>query len=230
MIKAVFFDLDGTLYDRDAFVADLFSYQFEIFRTELDGVGKDQFVQRLLELENHGYGSKLKAYRQAAEEWGAGPELAGRLLEHFWSDYDGRCKVDPATPKPRLPDDTRTTLETLQEHRKKLGVITNGSAARQSKKLEFLRISSVFDTVLISGSEGVRKPESEIFHRALERCGVEQGEALFVGDHPEVDVAGAKRAGLVAVWRFVPYWTLTTDNVPTVHRLAEILPLCLNDQ
>ena len=230
MIKAVFFDLDGTLYDRDAFVADLFSYQFEVFRTELNGVGKEQFVQRLLELENHGYGSKLKAYRRAVEEWGAGPELAARLLEPFWSDYDGRYKVDPAMPRLRLPDDTRTTLETLQEYRKKLGVITNGSAARQSKKLEFLGISSVFDTILISGSEGVRKPEAEIFHRALERCGVEQGEALFVGDHPEVDVAGAKRAGLVAVWKFVPYWTLTTDNVPTVHRLTEILPLCLNDQ
>ena len=230
MIEAVFFDLDGTLYDRDAFVADLFSYQFEAFRTELDSVGKDQFVQRILELDNHGYGSKLEAYRRAAEEWGSGPELADRLLEHFWSAYDGRYKVDPAIPRLRLPDDTRTTLQTLQEHGKKLGVITNGSVVRQLQKLEFLGISSVFDTVLISESEGVRKPALEIFHRALERCGVEPGKALFVGDHPEVDVAGARRAGLVAVWKFVPYWTLTTDKVPTVHRLNEILPICLTDQ
>ncbi len=156
--------------------------------------------------------------------------MADRLLEHFWSGYDGRYKADPAIPRLRLPDDTRTTLQTLQEHGKKLGLITNGSVARQRQKLEFLGISSVFDTVLISESEGVRKPELEIFHRALERCGVEPGEALFVGDHPEVDVAGARRAGLVAVWKFVPYWTLTTDKVPTVHRLNEILPICLNDQ
>ena len=38
MGKAVFFDLDGILYDRDAFVTDLLSDQFEVFQTELDGM------------------------------------------------------------------------------------------------------------------------------------------------------------------------------------------------
>ena len=72
-------------------------------------------------------------------------------------------------------------------------------------------------------------PDPEIFQRALERCGVEPCQALFVGDHPDVDVAGARRAGLVAVWKFVPYWTLTTENMMTVHRLEEILPMCITE-
>jgi len=95
--------------------------------------------------------------------------------------------------------------------------------------MELLGISDAFDTVLISESEGVRKPDLAIFQRALERCGVEPCQALFVGDYPEMDVAGAVHAGLTAVWKFVPYWTLTTENVMTIHRLEEILPVCLGD-
>ena len=228
MIRAVFFDLDGTLYDRDAFVADLFAEQFEVFRTELETVGKEPFVHRMIELDDHGHGSKKEIYKRAIEEWRLDSTVADRLCEHFWSDYDGRYKVDPAVLRLRLPEDTRVTLESLKAHRKKIGVITNGGTVRQQHKIELLGISSILDAILISESEGVRKPETEIFRRALARCGVAAGEAIFVGDHPEADVAGAKRAGLVAVWKFVPYWTLTTENVPTVHNLQEVLPLCLD--
>jgi putative hydrolase of the HAD superfamily len=49
---------------------------------------------------------------------------------------------------------------------------------------------------------------------------------MFVGDHPDVDVAGAKAAGLVAVWKRMPYWTLKVDGVLIVDRLSEILPMC----
>lgn len=179
-------------------------------------------------MDDHGHGNKLEAYKSAGVEWGLSSDLIDRLLEHFWSN-DGYFRVDPAVPRLRLADDTRMTLRTLRRNRKKLGVITNGRTTRQQNKLELLGISDAFDTVLISESEGIRKPDLAIFQRALERCGGESCEALFVGDHPEMDVAGAVRAGLTAVWKFVPYWTLTTENVMTVHRLEEILPMCITD-
>jgi putative acetyltransferase len=56
---------------------------------------------------------------------------------------------------------------------------------------------------------------------------VEACEALFVGDHPEADIEGAIQAGLTAIWKFVPYWSLTA-SVPTIHQLSEILPYCLS--
>jgi FMN phosphatase YigB (HAD superfamily) len=34
------------------------------------------------------------------------------------------------------------------------------------------------------------KPDPQIFHRALERLNANPAQAVFVGDHPDVDVAG----------------------------------------
>ena len=49
MIRAVFFDLDGTLYDRDAAILRMAEEQFEAFREEL-GVDKPVFMEHLVAL------------------------------------------------------------------------------------------------------------------------------------------------------------------------------------
>jgi FMN phosphatase YigB (HAD superfamily) len=65
------------------------------------------------------------------------------------------------------------------------------------------------------------------FTLARERCEVDASEAVFVGDHPQADVAGARAAGLIAVWKRVPYWQMPFQDVLVVDHLSEILPLCL---
>jgi putative hydrolase of the HAD superfamily len=54
------------------------------------------------------------------------------------------------------------------------------------------------DFVVISAEVGVRKPDPRIFEEALRRAGVAAGEAVHVGDLPEEDIEGARRAGLGA--------------------------------
>jgi putative hydrolase of the HAD superfamily len=220
MVKAVFFDLDGTLYDRDALVHSLVSDQHATFEAELPGISREQFIARVLDMDDHGYSDKAPGYRQIVAEWQLKPALADRLCTHFWSAYDGYCQ---------LPADTATTLRTLRAHGKRLGVITNGATARQSAKLAALGLLDAFDVVLISEAEGIRKPSAEIFRRALQRCGVEAYEAAFVGDHPETDVEGARNAGLLPIWKHVSYWPLAIENVATVHRLVDVLPICLGE-
>jgi len=88
-----------------------------------------------------------------------------------------------------------------------------------------LGLEHSFDAILVSEEEGVRKPDAEIFRRALARCGVDAREALFVGDHPVADVEGAHRAGLLAVWKHVPYWPPVIIAAPTIRDLSEVLPL-----
>ena len=91
MIKAVFFDLDGTLYDRDRLVQNLVEEQFLTFRDELWMVDQHRFVQRIVALDDHGYGDKEELYKKVAVEWNLSPATADRLLSHFWSSYTSHC-------------------------------------------------------------------------------------------------------------------------------------------
>jgi len=56
-----------------------------------------------------------------------------------------------------------------------------------------------FDVVVDSALVGVEKPDPAIFRPALEALGVTAAEAVYVGDLYEVDVVGARAAGLEAV-------------------------------
>jgi putative hydrolase of the HAD superfamily len=215
-INAVLFDLDDTLYDREALVRRVVTDQYDAFSEDLRSVPKADFVARVTQLDDHGYADKRALYTTVVAEWRLTPDLVERLAQNFWTSYDEKCF---------LPEDTRLTLQMLRRNGIKLGVITNGGAERQQRKLDSLGISSWFDVILISETEGVRKPDVEIFHRALSRCGVEPSEAIFVGDHPDTDVGGALQAGLCAVWKVTPYWPCAYD-VPFVRRLSEILPMC----
>jgi putative hydrolase of the HAD superfamily len=221
MIKAVFFDLDGTLYDRDAAMLTLAHDQYAAFRQTLASlVDEDRFVSRFIELDDHGYTSRSDVYRRLADEFGLDNWLTLDLERHFWEAYNRRCEIST---------DTRSTLEALRAAGKCLGIITNGQTEWQSRKIDGLGLGSFFDTVLISEMEGIRKPDARIFDRACERCGIDRpAEAMFVGDHPDVDVAGAHAAGMVAVWKRVPYWTLSTAGALTIDRLSELLPIVIS--
>jgi putative hydrolase of the HAD superfamily len=216
MVKAVLFDLDDTLYDREELVRRVVADQYDTFHDELRSVQKEHFVTRVVQLDDHGYADKRALFATVVGEYGLPPSLVERLVENFWTSYDDKCK---------LSEDISVTLQTLRRNGIKVGVITNGGTERQQRKLDSLGISSWFDVILISEAEGVRKPDPEIFHRALTRCGVQASEAIFVGDHPETDVFGALQAGLRAVWKMTPYWPCTHD-VPFVRGLREILPMC----
>jgi len=66
--------------------------------------------------------------------------------------------------------------------------------------LEREGIAHCFEHVVVSDEVGWRKPKPLIFETALARLGVRAGEALYVGDRPDLDVAGAHGAGMHAVW------------------------------
>jgi len=214
MIRAVLFDLDGTLYDRDAVVTAVTHEQVDTFGGRFGEVDRQTLIDRMLALDDHGYARRADVYRTLLAGLEVDPDLASDLEAHFWDCYCRHCT---------FPHDAADTLAELRASGRKLALVTNGPVAWQSRKLHTLGLGHYFDEVLISEAEGIAKPDSRIFARAVERLGVAPADAMFVGDHPDIDVAGAQDAGLVAVWKRVPYWTLRREDVLVIDDLREIL-------
>ncbi len=93
-----------------------------------------------------------------------------------------------------LYPDVRPVLTSLAG-RFTLVAVTNGNA-----DLDRIGIADLFDGFVSARSVGSAKPAPEIFAAAVEIGGSRAQETLHVGDHPELDVHGARAAGLRAVW------------------------------
>jgi putative hydrolase of the HAD superfamily len=92
---------------------------------------------------------------------------------------------------------TAETLEELRRRGYRLGVVSN-SDGRVDALLAEVGLRGFFDAVVDSGTEGVEKPDPRIFHVACERMGISPEEAAYVGDIYEIDVVGARAAGMQA--------------------------------
>jgi len=76
-----------------------------------------------------------------------------------------------------------------------VAALTNGNA-----DLGVIGLRHHFRFQLGALEHGAAKPEASIFLAACERLGCAPGEVLHVGDHIEMDVVGAARAGLRSCW------------------------------
>ncbi len=85
-----------------------------------------------------------------------------------------------------------------------------------------LGVTDYFDVILISEIEGMRKPQPEIFDRAISRLGSSAQTSVFVGDNPEADITGAKNAGMRTIWKRSAHWVAAKDADATIDELSEI--------
>jgi HAD superfamily hydrolase (TIGR01509 family) len=102
---------------------------------------------------------------------------------HLWSSVEGR---------------TFEALSRLRSSGIRLGIVSN-SDGRVEQALQAAGLRDYFDVVIDSSLVGIEKPDPRIFQAALEALGVRPEEALYVGDLYEVDVVGARAAGIEAV-------------------------------
>jgi len=79
-------------------------------------------------------------------------------------------------------------------------VLTNGPADIQRLKLAQAGIDEAFDAIVISGDEGIGKPDPSVFSLTLALLGAERADAVMIGDSWERDVRGALNVGMAAIW------------------------------
>ena len=204
MIKAVFFDLDGTLCDSDTAWGIAQRETFQLFRKHYPGISEEMLAKAWSTVHQELF-QQLDAGKCAMadvrdsrfpclfKELGLpqGP-VTDELNDFLGSRY---------LTSLRLYDDV-TILEML--HAYHVGIITNGAhdehTDSQLSKVRHLGLNKRIQSLSISGEIGVRKPHLEIFKVACERAGVLFQEALFVGDSVENDIVGANRAGMTSVF------------------------------
>jgi putative hydrolase of the HAD superfamily len=218
MIKAVLFDLDGTLLNRDESVKRFVDNQYERLKKWLGHIKKENYISRFIELDKRGYVWKDKVYQQLTQELNITDLTWEGLLQDYITEFKYNC----------VPfDNLILMLEELKSSNILLGMITNGFGQFQMDNIKALGIDEYFDVILVSEWVGMKKPEPQIFIRALEKLNVSPTQSVFVGDHPENDVKAAQNVGMKGIWKKDFQW----DNVQadfTVNDLAE-LPLIIGN-
>ncbi|MBH0359952.1 HAD family hydrolase [Bacillus toyonensis] len=197
MIRAVLFDLDGTLLDRRQSLEQFIRDQYNRFAFHLINIEKFEYCSRFLELDNNGYTWKDKVYSTLLCEYNITTLTPEQLLHDYITNFRHHC-----IPFPNMHE----LLQQLKQLNIKIGIITNGFTEFQMSNLQALNIHTYTNTILVSEAEGIKKPHPEIFKRALQKLNVKAEECLYVGDHPENDALGSEQVGILGVWKRDLFW------------------------
>ncbi|MFZ0891159.1 MAG: HAD family hydrolase [Thermoplasmata archaeon] len=192
-VRAVFFDLGDTLID----VRD-YALWLEVARGVMVDLDSDALVHAVQEAtkanDRPDPVPPTELWRQILATASERP-VTTHTAERFLAELGQR------EPTVRLFSDARRCLDVLHAQGRTLGVLSNSRSEESIRSLmASVGILRFFSVVLSSGTEGVAKPEPEIFRRALRRANVQAPESFYVGDLAYTDAKAARAAGWHSVW------------------------------
>jgi len=231
--RAVIFDLDDTLFDH-----------YHSVRAGLMAVQKayPDLQQRTLDDLTHTYVDLVESLHIKVLQGLLTLDQARiQRIQSFFLKYGRTLPADEAQTCANLYrgayQAARQTVPgaiALLEHlrtRVKIGIITNNASFEQREKLDFCKLTSLIDVLVISEEVGVIKPDPAIFAIALDRLACSASETVMVGDAWNTDILGAYGVGIRPVWlnRFgniCPDPSIAT-TVTTFEPAAEITAILL---
>jgi putative hydrolase of the HAD superfamily len=185
MAPLALFDLDNTLVDRQA-----------TFRRWAESFAADhrldlQAVDWLCEADNDGFARRIDVFGEACRRYGL-REDPDDLTSTYWADYVACYCPDPSVVG---------ALDRLRKAGWRVGIVTNGPSS-QHEKVARSGLGDLVDACCVSEEVGAAKPDPLIFAEALRRCGHagDPSEVWMVGDTPEADIAGGRKAGFMTAW------------------------------
>lgn len=229
-VKAIFFDLDGTLRHSVPTGGDVFT----------------QYVISLgLQVQPE---DRLRAMRWEHLYWASSADLSNDILAHsfdtenFWTEYSRKRLIalgvndaqaielarkvsfhmgEAYKPQSVIPDEVRQALTELKQAGYLMAVLSNRDKPFQDV-LDSHGISEFFSFALAGGEVASYKPNPGLFEHALKRAGLVPTEAVYVGDNYFADVVGARRAGLKPVL-FDPEVVFPEADCTTIRSFHELI-------
>lgn len=195
------FDIDDTVYDQIIPFKKAFDRNFARYAgLSLDDLYRhnrhfsdevfEQTVRGEMTLED------MHAYRitEAFRVMGIGISREEAL--RFQQDYAAAQGELEPTP------DMREALDYCRDQGLTFGVITNGPAEHQRKKVKQLGIYDWIkhENVVVSGELAFMKPDVRIFRHVEQLLGIEPEKTYYIGDSYANDIVGAHGAGWKSIW------------------------------
>jgi HAD superfamily hydrolase (TIGR02253 family) len=226
-IKAVLFDLDNTLYAYDPcneaalrHVCNILNETSPITWPDFRSL-HDQVRRELAERLKHQAASHNRAifFKEIAERLAGSPQprQAVQLNQAYWQEFYRHMVL--------APDAVRVLEELRGKFR--LAIVSNHTTEVQLEKLDRLGIGDSFDAIVTSEEAGAEKPDRAIFEFALDRLKVKPAAAVMIGDHPMGDIAGARSAGILAIYtrQFAGDAPAEIAADHQIDTLADVLPI-----
>ena len=190
--KAILFDLDNTLIDRDSAYRRVAEGLYETLIAPHATYVRDEACSLLVSWDNDGFADRTWLAETMLETWPAIPasitNIAKLERQLMWTSVQLEVRVT-------------SFLLMLNEVGMAWGIVTNGDSASQRAKIKSTGLEEIAPFVVISEEFGHSKPEPAIFEEALRRLGNPlPEETLFVGDRPDSDIGGAQGVGLKTAW------------------------------
>lgn len=231
-IRAIFYDLDGTLRASVPLGREAFARQAAALGLETSAA-----IARRAAIWEHRYFAEspeiisdretfhddsrafwLNYCSRQLQALGATPEQA-RTLAPQLNAYMG----EHFRPQDIIFEDVHETLRTLRKAGYFLGIMSNRFEP-YSDYLNERGLGELFDLVVYAGEAGIRKPNPEVFHFMLNKAGFSPAESMYVGDNYFADVIGARRAGMLPVL-FDREQLFESPDCPVLTAHAQILEL-----
>jgi putative hydrolase of the HAD superfamily len=186
--KAVIFDLDDTLYPERQFVMGGFAAAARWIAGRA-GCSPDGCERELACLFDRG--ERTRTFDAWLNKAGLPSSYSTGMVEAYREHM----------PSLTLYADAAEAIESCHREDLATGLVSDGYLDVQRRKVAALGLSELLKTVVLSDEFGRAhwKPAPTPYLAAVERLGILPGDAVYVGDNPKKDFAGARRAGLKSV-------------------------------
>jgi 2-haloalkanoic acid dehalogenase type II len=223
-VRAICFDLDNTLWDVWPVIVRAEQKMYDFLSQRYPRVVANMTIEMMRKAREETAAAhpqmshdftflRKQTLREHAREFGYAEAMVEEAFDAF---IQARNEVE-------LYADVLPALEQLGK-RYRLFTASNGNA-----DLGKIGIAHFFERTIAARHVGALKPDPAIFRKVIEGTDLQPHEVVYVGDDPQLDVAGARGAGMQAIWidrqggDWPPEIAPATYTVRTLAELAQLL-------